>query len=150
MTFNAMNSEITLYLIARMHSARLALPTMNATLYAHQWVTLPTPATNVGCQDKYCMASVAAHIIGTTISLPSSKKWVYRLLSMTRVSLQFHHLSQCSLFPHQPVQIGLYVDDFIFYFESDKEEELFRQELKRHCMVNFMGDIDYFLGMAFT
>ena len=49
----------------------------------------------------------------------------------------------------QMIHIGLYVDDFVFYSKSDAEEELFRQVFQSQVNVDFMGDVDYFLGSAF-
>ena len=44
----------------------------------------------------------------------------------------------------------MYVDDFVFYSSDPAEEELFKQELAKRIKVDFMGDVDYFLGTAFT
>jgi hypothetical protein len=52
--------------------------------------------------------------------------------------------------PRQEIHIGLYVDDFVFYSKSTEEEELFKQVLASKIKVDFMGDVDYFLGTAFT
>ncbi|KAL7459292.1 hypothetical protein ACHAWC_010958 [Mediolabrus comicus] len=49
----------------------------------------------------------------------------------------------------QMIHIGVYVDDFVFYSTNDAEEELFRQVLQSRVTVDFMGDVDYFLGSAF-
>ena len=46
--------------------------------------------------------------------------------------------------------VGMYVDDFIFYSTDPEEEKHFKHELAKHTKVNFMGDVDYFLGTAFT
>jgi len=48
------------------------------------------------------------------------------------------------------IHVGLYVDNFVFFLTSPEEEELFRQELAANIKVDFMGDVDYFLGSAFT
>lgn len=48
------------------------------------------------------------------------------------------------------IHVGLYVDDFVFYSISPAEEELFKQLFAQHIQVDFMGDVDYFLGTAFT
>ena len=50
----------------------------------------------------------------------------------------------------QKIHVGLYVDDFVFFSTSPEEEELFRKELAANIKVDFMGDVDYFLGSAFT
>ena len=49
----------------------------------------------------------------------------------------------------QMIHVGIYVDDFVFYSTSDEEEELFRKSLQSKVAVDFMGDVDYFLGSAF-
>ncbi len=45
--------------------------------------------------------------------------------------------------------MGVYVDDFVFYSTDPAEEELFQTELAKYITVDFMGDVDYFLGTAF-
>jgi hypothetical protein len=38
-----------------------------------------------------------------------------------------------------------------FFFSNDPDQELlFQTELSKYCRVNFMGDIDFFLGTTFT
>ena len=48
-------------------------------------------------------------------------------------------------FPGMPpiyIYVGLYVDDFVYYFsESDKVEEWFVNNLKSHVKVDFMDDV---------
>ena len=48
------------------------------------------------------------------------------------------------------VYVGIYVDDFVFYSSDPAEEALFRAELSRRLNVDFMGDVDFFLGTAFN
>jgi len=48
------------------------------------------------------------------------------------------------------VYVGMYVDDFVFYSTDDAEEARFKKELAARITVDFMGDVDYFLGTAFT
>ena len=52
--------------------------------------------------------------------------------------------------PRVKINIGLYVDDFGFYSISLVEEDLFQTEFQKSLQVDFMGDVDYFLGTAFT
>jgi hypothetical protein len=52
--------------------------------------------------------------------------------------------------PRKLLHIGIYVDDFVFFSEDPAEEELFRKTLASKIKVDFMGDVDYFLGTAFT
>ena len=46
--------------------------------------------------------------------------------------------------------VGIYVDDFVFFSTDPKEEKRFMSELKKRVVVDFMGDVDWFLGTAFT
>ena len=48
------------------------------------------------------------------------------------------------------LHVGLYVDDFVFYSSDPAQEVLFKKLLQEHIQVDFMGDVDYFLGTAFT
>ena len=52
--------------------------------------------------------------------------------------------------PRASIDIGLYVDDFVFYSTNSAEEDLFQSEFQKSLQVDFMGDVDYFLGTAFT
>ena len=48
------------------------------------------------------------------------------------------------------LHVGLYVDNFVFYSSDPAQEDLFKTLLQEHTQVNFMGDVDYLLGTAFT
>ena len=48
-----------------------------------------------------------------------------------------------------PVEVGIYVDDVVFYSTEPAQELLFQRELSKRCKVDFMGDADFFLGIAF-
>ena len=48
------------------------------------------------------------------------------------------------------LHVGLYVDNFVFYSSDPAQEVLLQTLLQEHIQVDFMGDIDYFLGTAFT
>ena len=52
--------------------------------------------------------------------------------------------------PRKPVYVGIYVDNFVFYSVDPEEEKLFKSELAKRVVVDFMDDVDYFLGTAFT
>ncbi|KAL7517026.1 hypothetical protein ACHAWF_000102, partial [Thalassiosira exigua] len=52
--------------------------------------------------------------------------------------------------PRSVLHVGAYVDDFVFFSSNPAEEKLFQQELAKRCKVDFMGDVDFFLGTAFT
>jgi len=44
----------------------------------------------------------------------------------------------------------LYVDAFVFFSATQDEEDLFQKVLSSNLKVYFMGEVDYFLGTAFT
>jgi hypothetical protein len=48
------------------------------------------------------------------------------------------------------LHIGIYVDDFVYFSEDPAEEKLFQEALASCIKVDFMGDVDYILGTAFT
>ena len=48
------------------------------------------------------------------------------------------------------LHVGLYVDDFVLYSSDPTQQALFKTLLQEHIQVNFMGDVNYFLGTAFT
>ena len=48
------------------------------------------------------------------------------------------------------LHVGLYVNNFVFYYSDPTQEALFKTLLQEHIEVGFMGDVDYFLGTAFT
>ena len=61
------------------------------------------------------------------------------------LNLPFH--SQPSVLPSTLVSTWMI---FFFYSTSLAEEELFQRMLAKHIQVDFMGDVEYFLGTAFT
>ena len=50
--------------------------------------------------------------------------------------------------PQHTIYVGLYVDDFVFFSESDPEESRFKQLLNNKVTTDFMGDTDFFLGSS--
>jgi len=48
------------------------------------------------------------------------------------------------------LHVGIYVDNFVFYSTDPAKEALFQTELSKHIKVDFMGDVDLFIGTAFT
>ena len=48
------------------------------------------------------------------------------------------------------LNVVLYVENFVFYSSGPTEEALFKTLLQEHIQVDFMGDVEYFLGTAFT
>jgi hypothetical protein len=49
-----------------------------------------------------------------------------------------------------PLSLGLYVDDFVYFSEDPAVEALFCWLLAEHCKVDFMGIINWFLGVYFS
>ena len=49
-----------------------------------------------------------------------------------------------------PLYVGIYVDNFVFYSTDPAKEELFCSEIAKEIKVDFMGNVDYFRGDAFT
>jgi hypothetical protein len=43
------------------------------------------------------------------------------------------------------IHVGIYVDDFVFYSKDPAAEQRFMEELDKKVVVEFMGDVDYFL-----
>ena len=51
---------------------------------------------------------------------------------------------------HSEIHVDIYVDDFVFYPADPAAEEAFQNELKKKVVVDFMGNVDWFLGTAFS
>ena len=51
--------------------------------------------------------------------------------------------------PSNPLIIGIYVDDFVYFSENPDVERHFEQLLSRLITVEFMGTVDWFLGTHF-
>jgi hypothetical protein len=51
---------------------------------------------------------------------------------------------------NQPLSLGLYVDDFVYFLEDPKFEDSFCRLLSKRCKVDFMGIVKWFLGVHFS
>ena len=51
--------------------------------------------------------------------------------------------------PQHKIHVGLYIDDFVFFSESDAEESRLKHLLNNKVTPDFMGDADFFLGTLF-
>jgi hypothetical protein len=49
-----------------------------------------------------------------------------------------------------PLSLGLYVYDFVYFLEDPAVEALFCHFLAQRCKVDFMGIINWFLGIHFS
>ena len=55
-----------------------------------------------------------------------------------------------SILPNEPpLYLGLYVDDFVYFSQSQKVEQHFEKLLKSQTNVDFMGQVSHFLGIRF-
>ena len=50
---------------------------------------------------------------------------------------------------HPPLYLGLYVDDFVYFSESDEVEQEFQRRLGAKVTTDFMGPVTHFLGHKF-
>jgi hypothetical protein len=88
--------------------------------------------------------------------LRRSPRHFYQLAKKTLLSigLKMHPSSPCifygTLIPGEPpLYIGLYVDDLIYFSQSDKVQDKFEKDFGNKLDTTFSGDIDYFLGIKF-
>ncbi len=49
-----------------------------------------------------------------------------------------------------PLTLGLYIDDFVYFSEDPAVEALFCRLLAERCKVDFMGIVEWFLGIHFS
>jgi hypothetical protein len=49
-----------------------------------------------------------------------------------------------------PLLLGLYVDDFVYFSEDPEVKALFCHLLSKFCKVNFLGILEWFLGIHFS
>jgi hypothetical protein len=49
-----------------------------------------------------------------------------------------------------PLSLGLYVDDFVYFLEDPATEALFERLLQERIKVDFMGLVEWFLGIHFS
>jgi hypothetical protein len=49
-----------------------------------------------------------------------------------------------------PLSLGLYVDDFVYFSKDPAVKALFCWLLTQHCKANFMGIVNWFLGIHFS
>ena len=50
----------------------------------------------------------------------------------------------------KPLSLGMYVDDFVYFSEDPEVERLFCRLLSERCKVDFMGIVEWFLGVHFS
>lgn len=86
----------------------------------------------------------------------SPKYWYLTLVKILTKELVFTaSVNDPCLFKAQPFQdeppiyLGAYVDDFKYHSASDRVENWFELEVKKHLTVDFMGPVSYFLGCRY-
>jgi hypothetical protein len=55
-----------------------------------------------------------------------------------------------SVITSAPLSLGLYVDNFVYFSKDPAVETLFCRLLTEGCKVNFMGIVEWFLGVYFS
>jgi len=85
----------------------------------------------------------------------SPKHWYDKAVKLlTSVGLTQCTNSPCmftgTIIPGEPpLYLGLYVDDFVYFSESDKVEQAFEKKFGELTTVDFMGTVSHFLGIRF-
>jgi hypothetical protein len=115
------------------------------------YICRPPPGCPVSPPNTYW------HLKKTLYGLKRSPRHFYELARkiLTQLGLKQHPTSPCiffgTLIPGEPpLYLGLYVDDFIYFSESQKVEELFESKFGAAISTDFNGQIGYFLGINFT
>jgi hypothetical protein len=120
---------------------------MRSQLFAPLAGILKPPLMNIGSFNGRSMDFGAARGIGMTKLMPSSCR-----LSST------HHLKTCvsvqdsyplSVITSALLSLGLYINNFVYFSKDPEVETLFCHLLVKHCKVDFMGIVEWFLGVHF-
>jgi hypothetical protein len=97
------------------------------------------------------MASAKAPVSGTTRSTHSSSGLKHSLKDPGLCSGFIQDPSDPSPAKStSPLTLGLYVDDFLYFSEDPSAEALFCHLLAEQCKVDFMGMVEWFLGIHFA
>lgn len=92
----------------------------------------------------------------TLYGLKRSPRHWYELVKkiLTSIGMKQSKASPCIFYGtienKPPLYLGFYVDDFIYFSESEKVEEHFENEFQKHVLVTFDKEVDYFLGIKFN
>jgi hypothetical protein len=100
------------------------------------------------------MASAAALDTGTSRTNPSlrcldSIKKHMTLASLVTMFLIFNPSDPANTPSSDPLTLGLYVDDFVYFSAISEMEAKFQCLLKQHIKFNYMGMVEWFLGTHF-
>jgi hypothetical protein len=115
--------------------------------------TLTQPRMNIGFFSKLFMAFVGVHGIGT-------RKIDAILCSIGITPSSYNPCLYSGLVQDpkdpsgspssRPLSMGLYVDDFVYFLEDLAVEALFERLLWEQIKVDFMGLVEWFLGIHFS
>ncbi len=93
----------------------------------------------------------------TLYGLKRSPRHFYQLAvkHLKEIGLEQHPYSPCIFYGtliegEPPLYLGLYVDDFIYFSESQEVETHFEKSFKSKMPMTFNSEISYFLGINFT
>ena len=93
----------------------------------------------------------------TLYGLKRSPWHLYKLARklLTQLGLKQHPSTPCLfsgvIIPNTPpLYLGLYVDDFIYFSKSPTVEQAFKTRFSKLISIDWNGDVDYFLGIAFN
>ena len=96
-------------------------------------------------------------LLKTLYDLKRSPRHWYEKAKSILISLGLRPLAHApcifygSLIPgHPPLYLGLYVDYLIYFSESDAVEKAFEKGFGAKIKTTFNGQVDHFLGLAFS
>jgi hypothetical protein len=113
-------------------------------------IVRPPPGCPISKPGEYWLLQ------NTLYSLRCSPKHCYETLVAALVKVG---LSPCKHAPcvftgsliegEPPLYLGVYVDNFTYFSDSDDVERAFKQSLSLELQVDFMGDVAWFLGKCY-
>ncbi len=108
---------------------------------------------NIGFFAVHCMAFAAAHNTGMKRSIKFS--FFIGLTPSLEDLCLFTSFVQDPNDPDghvsdKPLSLGLSVDDFVYFLEDQDVKKLFCRLLSKCCNVDFMGIVEWFLGVHFS
>jgi len=115
-----------------------------------QYVLKPPPGCPITPPNSYWMLKRTLYGLKR-----SPRHWYEKAVSfLNTIGLQQCRHAPC-LFKgylikgQPPIYLGLYVDDFVYFSESDDVEKVFETKLSALTQVDFMGQVSHFLGIRF-
>ena len=152
-------------------------PQHSVRLLAAQAVLHRTVLKQGDCKNAFCHPTIPDDeitVVRPPVGCPRSKPGTYWKLKKTLYGLRrspshWFHLVADKLkevgmepLPHDPcifygfpipgrppLYLGLYVDDFVYFSQDPTVEKQFELNFSARVKVDFMGDVDYFLGVYY-